>query len=1001
MVVNTMDELHDDKERQGAGKKNTVMSFLLSALQAAGSFGRTVTLDLFRNVWTDYLKGMSPARFLARVFHGMPGGRDLLGLCVVGLCVAALLYGGLGGFFPYQHSSGNIEIGGLSLGMDIEKAAELIREEYRDAFCDTKGGSEDSCDEIAVTAASGGYRITHILGRITAASDGKVNRIDFPRSVVVVLLKAEDMSPRDFAQTFVNSYEIPEMEVARSGGQYVWYCELSDRTRVEIPQNAVAVNLRKTAPPAGSKSAQKARTTTKKYKGELVTAFKDETNNAVFTDPGFDPALNEIVMELNLQEIVEMRGQMGKALIVVDNVLYVGGSRGVYAVDIQKKKQKWFFETGGNVFGSPVVLNKMVYFGSDDKNFYAIDRKSGKEKWRFTAQDKIRETALVSGKILVFYDEKGRIYALKSKNGKELWNFDAGHYIDEKLCLSDGKIYFYVPKEQLYCLNLKDGQLVYKVQVDGARRQNGAIVAENGVLYLLAGNLYSINQETGKEIWRYAGGGGSTAVIKGDVLYLAGSRKLAAININTSQEIWTNDLWKGGAGIKPVIVNDSIVTGSGEKGIFTLDLATGQIEGHFKPIDARTATAVYPYNGVLYFSDRGNYVYGLSHTDISPDVAVQESSEGTMFREDFARTGSSKEKGPRALNKLIWKYKTEGRIESTPVVSEGVVYFGSDDKMFYALDTSTGEERWTFETGGQITASPAVAGDLVIFGSYDHYLYGLDRKTGEERWRYYCLGRIVAAPLVEDGTVYWQDELGNMYSLDSSYRSGKSIIKDGTENWVARKGSYAGGTSTHLTLSGDKLFAVKHVRTSGHEFFAHSKVDGSILFQSEGLSRDNRWMISSHSDYNSPVVVGNSVVVGSYSNYLISADLNTFAKKKIRHDGLVSYGDKTISFAHNSLFVSASGRNGNSDGVYRLSPDMKKVRGRYLIGKWGYVSGAPTITDSAVYFGDSKGNVYAYDLNSEELLWKFATQKTVTTSPVVKDGVCFITSTDGFIYAIQ
>ncbi len=1000
MVVNTMDELYDDKSRQGAGKKNTVMSFLLSVLQAAGSFGRTLTLDLFRDVWKDYLKGMSPATFLIRIFHGIPGGSDLLGLGVVGLCVAALLYGGLGGFFPY-HSSGSIEIGGLCLGMDIEKAAELINEKYRDAFCDTTDDSGNRCDEIAVTAASGGYRITNILGRITAAPDRKVDRLELPHSVAVILLHAEEMSPQDFAQTFVNSYEISEMEVARSGGQYVWYCELPDNVRVEIPQSSLAVNLRKIVAPAGSKEVDEGRAAKKKYDGELITAYRDGTNNAVFTDPGFDPALNEIVMGLNLQEVIEMQGQLGKALVVVDDVLYIGGSRGVYAVDIQKKRKKWFFPTGGNVFATPVVLNKMVYFGSDDKNFYAIDRKTGKEKWRFTAQDKIRETALVSGKILVFYDEEGRIYALKSKNGKELWNFDAGHYLSEELCLSDGKIYFFVPKEQLYCLNIKDGQLVYKVQIDGARRQDGAIVAKNGVLYLVAGNLYSINQETGKEIWRYASGGGSAAVVKGDVLYLAGSRKLTAININTSQEIWSNNLWKGGADIKPVIINDSIVTGSGEKGVFTLDLATGQIEGHFKPIGARAATAVYPYNGILYFSDRKNYVYGIGHSDISPDVAVQESSEGTMYREDLARTGFSKEKGPRALNKLIWKYKTEGKIKSTPVVSEGVVYFGSDDNKFYALNTSTGEELWKFESGGPVTASPVVAGDLVIFGSYDHYLYALDRKTGVERWRYYCLGRVVAAPLVEDGTVYWQDELGNIYSLDSSYRSGKSIIKDGMENWVARKGSYAGGTNTHLALSGDKLFAVKHVRTSGHEFFAHSKVDGSLLFQSGGKVGDDRWLISSNSDYNSPVVVGNSVVMGSYSDYLISADVNTFTKKKLYHDGLVSYGDKTISFAHNSLFVSASERNGNYDGVYQLSPDLKKVTGRYLIGKWGDVSGAPTITDSAVYFGDSKGNVYAYDLKSKELLWKFVTQKAVSTSPIVKDGVCFITSTDGFIYAIQ
>ena len=41
----------------------------------------------------------------------------------------------------------------------------------------------------------------------------------------------------------------------------------------------------------------------------------------------------------------------------------------------------------------------------------------------------------------------------------------------------------------------------------------------------------------------------------------------------------------------------------------------------------------------------------------------------------------TKEKSP-----LKWKFKTKGKIFSSPVVSDGVVYFGSSDNHLYAVD---------------------------------------------------------------------------------------------------------------------------------------------------------------------------------------------------------------------------------------------------------------------------------------------------------------------------
>ncbi len=57
-----------------------------------------------------------------------------------------------------------------------------------------------------------------------------------------------------------------------------------------------------------------------------------------------------------------------------------------------------------------------------------------------------------------------------------------------------------------------------------------------------------------------------------------------------------------------------------------------------------------------------------------------------MFRGDLARTGVYHTKGPKTLSSLKWKFKTEDKIHSAPIVFDGVIYFGSYDGYLYAVE---------------------------------------------------------------------------------------------------------------------------------------------------------------------------------------------------------------------------------------------------------------------------------------------------------------------------
>ena len=102
-------------------------------------------------------------------------------------------------------------------------------------------------------------------------------------------------------------------------------------------------------------------------------------------------------------------------------------------------------------------------------------------------------------------------------------------------------------------------------------------------------------------------------------------------------------------------------------------------------------------------------------------------------------------------------------------VANGVVYIGSDDDTFYALNAKTGALLWSYTTGQQIYASAAVAGDVVYVGSYDGYVYAFKAKTGALLWKYLTIGNVASSPAVANGVVYVTSQSTSDASANSLY----------------------------------------------------------------------------------------------------------------------------------------------------------------------------------------------------------------------------------------
>lgn len=121
---------------------------------------------------------------------------------------------------------------------------------------------------------------------------------------------------------------------------------------------------------------------------------------------------------------------------------------------------------------------------------------------------------------------------------------------------------------------------------------------------------------------------------------------------------------------------------------------------------------------------------------------------------------------------VIWSYKTQGKLFSTPVVSGDIVVVGSSDNYIYALDLDSGSLKWRYKCGKSVLGSPAIHGGMVYIGASDKCFRALDLRTGALVWEYDGIkGFIEARPFADKQQVVIGDWANTLYSFNP--KSGK------------------------------------------------------------------------------------------------------------------------------------------------------------------------------------------------------------------------------------
>ena len=118
---------------------------------------------------------------------------------------------------------------------------------------------------------------------------------------------------------------------------------------------------------------------------------------------------------------------------------------------------------------------------------------------------------------------------------------------------------------------------------------------------------------------------------------------------------------------------------------------------------------------------------------------------------------------------------------STPLLTEGLLIFGTASEGLVALDAETLEEKWRCATddalvytvpytrpvSATIESSPVSTGKLVFVCASDGKIYGVDKKTGSKVWSYYAGAPMFSSVAVSGNVLVATDFGGNVYAFST------------------------------------------------------------------------------------------------------------------------------------------------------------------------------------------------------------------------------------------
>lgn len=319
-------------------------------------------------------------------------------------------------------------------------------------------------------------------------------------------------------------------------------------------------------------------------------------------------------------------------------------------------------------------------------------------------------------------------------------------------------------------------------------------IINNSRIFISGGSVLAIDLATGKILWSYRDKNradfypngqctdtSNVYVVVNDSNNLKEMKKgsIYALEQNNSRFLWRFDTQGAISHSQPLCQGNSIYIGDDKSFVYSINSDSGQINWQTQ-LEAEVIHSSPAY-------DQGRIFIGTEGS------ARSSSQPSSMYALD-AETGN-----------ILWRFKIDylsgkvNLVHSTPAIWKGVVYFGSENGLFYAITADGGDLIWKKQITGSsengligTSASAGIGYDKIFASTWSGKFITLDQKTGNLVWEVEYNGSgSDSSPVVADNKVCLGSHQGDFVCLNQ---------KDGQIIWQQNFGGSSAALADNILV---------------------------------------------------------------------------------------------------------------------------------------------------------------------------------------------------------
>jgi outer membrane protein assembly factor BamB len=302
------------------------------------------------------------------------------------------------------------------------------------------------------------------------------------------------------------------------------------------------------------------------------------------------------------------------------SVMYIGSRDGsLYALRTSDGKLVWKTPSEHAVDVIPAVSDNMVVYGSSSARLTAVNPIDAKPIWSFNAKDGVFQSSPLIVGDRVFSGGGGHfVRSFEKATGKLVWERELGMWVQSSVAHRNGVIYIGSDAGFLVAYDASSGREMWKfaARMPGEPDEELAAASDpkitpdghrsnilstprfqDNLVFItsIAGMIYAVNADTGKEVWSFLGERIVTDTkVSNGVLYTHSDLGvLRAFDARTGRVLWgartgtAQNYWPGPyqTASAPDVYSNQVIVGGTDGDVSSYDSTTGAVKWSFRTGD--------------------------------------------------------------------------------------------------------------------------------------------------------------------------------------------------------------------------------------------------------------------------------------------------------------------------------------------------------------------------------------------------------------------------------